>query len=400
MTRPVPAAPPPAPVAQRLVIRYSKSGRMRFASHRDIARAVERGVRKAGLPVAYSAGFSPHPKISYAGGAPTGTASEAEYLEIALTGECAAPDVRHRLNAALPDGIDVIEVLELGGRLGGDGGLRLEGSQWRVVLPGVAPAEAARAAQAFLAAASVMVERSTGKGTRRLDARAAVVTLGLDRGAGGSGAMGSGVSPGKQSVPPGWHSAAQDGDAGCAVLHMAVRHLTPAVRPDDILAALSTVAALAPSSPPLVTRLAQGPLGVDAGIEGAGDGAAAGTAEPGLPDPAPPRPDRSAAPRPAAAPPAGPAAAGRVPQRPGPAAAQRQEKETRMSEAAAAAVGDAAAPATPFSAYEQLPRGAEGPDSGPRAREYDGRLPGCSKPSGMTENQTTMGRPALATPLA
>ena len=50
-----------------------------------MARAMERGVRRAGLPVAYSAGFSPHPKISYSGGAPTGAASEAEYLEISLT---------------------------------------------------------------------------------------------------------------------------------------------------------------------------------------------------------------------------------------------------------------------------------------------------------------------------
>ena len=67
---------------------------MRFASHRDIARAIERGVRRAGLPVAYSAGFSPHPKISYSGGAPTGAASEAEYLEISLTGGCGR--TRHR----------------------------------------------------------------------------------------------------------------------------------------------------------------------------------------------------------------------------------------------------------------------------------------------------------------
>ncbi len=348
MTRPVPAAPPPAPVAQRLVIRYSKAGRMRFASHRDIARAVERGVRKAGLPVAYSAGFSPHPKISYAGGAPTGTASEAEYLEIALTGQCAAPDVRDRLNAALPDGIDVVEVLELAGGLGGDGGLRLEGSQWRVVLPGVASADAARAVQAFLAADSVVVERSTSKGTRRLDARAAVVALELDR------------------------HAVQDDDAGCATLRMAVRHVTPAVRADDILVGLSTVAALAPSAPARVTRLAQGPLGIEAEIGDAGDGAPAWIAEPVTPRPARPRP----------------------------AAGQRQENRTRVSEAAVAAVGNAAAPATPSSAYEQLPRGAEGPDSGPRAREYDGRLPGCSKPSGTIENQTTMGRRALATPLA
>jgi radical SAM-linked protein len=379
MTRPVPAATPPAPVAQRLVIRYSKNGRMRFASHRDIARAVERGVRKAGLPVAYSAGFSPHPKISYAGGAPTGSASEAEYLEIALTGVCAAPDVRDRLNAALPDGIDVIEVLELAGGLGGERGLRLEMSQWRVVLPGVDPGTAARAAAAFLDAKSVMVERSTNKGTRRLDARAAVLTLEVDRHAYSGEAAG----------------------AGSAMLRMVVRHLTPAVRPDDVLAALSIVADLAPSSPPLVTRLAQGPLGTEAEIVGAEDGATAGSPQPAPQRPLRPRPaGPAAAAGSSAAPSAGPSAARGVPQQPAPAAAQRQETETRVSEAATAAAGDAAAPATPSSAYEQLLRGPQRPDSGLRAREYDGRLPGCSKPSGTTENQTTMGPPALATPLA
>src|ERR1700757_1032346 len=100
------------PVVQRLIVRYAKRSRMRFASHRDIARAVERAVRKAHVPIAYSAGFTPHPKISYAGAAPTGTASEAEYLEICLTETRAASDVRDRLDAALPDGIDVIDVIE------------------------------------------------------------------------------------------------------------------------------------------------------------------------------------------------------------------------------------------------------------------------------------------------
>lgn len=249
--RPLPAGPPPAPVAQRLVIRYAKRGRMRFASSRDIARAVERGVRKAGLPVAYSAGFSPHPKISYSGGATTGTASEAEYLEISLTGACAPADVRDRLDAALPDGIDVTEVLDLADA---PGGLALEASEWRVVLPGIEPGDAARAVRAFLAADSAPVDRLTSKGIRRLDTRPAVLTLELDRRAG------------------------EDRDAGCAILRMVVRHITPAVRPDDILAALGHVAALAPSSPPLVTRLAQGPIGMAS--------AAAGIGVPGTPGPA------------------------------------------------------------------------------------------------------------------
>jgi radical SAM-linked protein len=367
MPRPVPAGPPPPPVAQRLVIRYARRGRMRFASHRDIARAVERGVRKASLPIAYSAGFSPHPKISYAGGAPTGTASEAEYLEISLTAPCPASDVRDRLDAALPDGIDVIEVLELADATSGIGALRLEGSQWRVVLPGVDPGEAARAVQAFLAAESVEVERSSAKGVQRLDTRAAVVALELDR------------------------PAAQDADAGCVILRMVVRHLTPAVRPDDILAALGTMAALASSSPPLVTRLAQGPLGLEAITGGAHSGAAAGIGELVVPRPS----------GPTAAGSAGPTTAGPTPVSPGGPAARGQVKETRLGEAGTAAVSNAAAATAPASAYEQLPRGAAGPAFGSRAREYDGRLPGCSKPSDSIENQimTTAGRPALATPL-
>ena len=237
--RPAPATPNPArvlPITARVIVRYAKRGRMRFASHRDIARAVERGVRRAGLPVAYSAGFTPHPKISYAGAAPTGTASEAEYLEISLTEARAASEVRDRLDAALPDGIDVIDVIEGPASLAG---LRLEASHWQAVLPGIQPEDADRAAAAFLAQGSLEVERLTAKGSRRVDARAAVITMETDR------------------------CAADTQATGNAILRMVVRHVMPAVRPDDILAALRQVADLAPSSPPLVTRLAQGPLGME-----------------------------------------------------------------------------------------------------------------------------------------
>jgi radical SAM-linked protein len=238
--RPTPHSPDPArvlPIAVRLVVRYAKRGRMRFASHRDIARAVERGVRRAGLPVAYSAGFTPHPKISYAGAAPTGTASEAEYLEIGLTEARAASDVRDRLDAALPDGIDVIDVIE---GLASLADLQLEASRWQAVLPGVRPGDARRAVGAFLACHSLEVERLTAKGSRRVDARAAVITMEIDQ------------------------CAADTQATGNAILRMVVRHVMPAVRPDDILAALRQVADLAPSSPALVTRLAQGPLGMEA----------------------------------------------------------------------------------------------------------------------------------------
>src|ERR1700722_20903685 len=86
-----------APVTTvHLLVRYAKRGKMRFASQLDVARAFERGVRRADLPIAYSVGFTPHPKISYAGGVPTGVASEAEYLSLTLTRPVDADAVRER----------------------------------------------------------------------------------------------------------------------------------------------------------------------------------------------------------------------------------------------------------------------------------------------------------------
>ena len=60
----VPEGPPPAPPVQKLRIRYARRGRLRFSSTRDFSRALERALRRAGVPLALSAGFHPHQKIS------------------------------------------------------------------------------------------------------------------------------------------------------------------------------------------------------------------------------------------------------------------------------------------------------------------------------------------------
>lgn len=236
---PKPEGPAPAPVTQRLRVRYAKRGRLRFTSHRDISRAVERAVRRAGIPVAFSAGFSPHPKISYAGAAATGVASEAEYLELGLTEPRDPARVRADLDAALPAGLDIVDVVVApeGTSLAD----RLEASEWLVRLDGVDLDTVEEAVTAFMGAGHIEVERLTKKGLRRFDVRAAVSACGLDR------------------------RAMAGTQAPCAILRMVVRHITPAVRPDDVLTGLRQVADLAPPSPPLVTRLAQGPLIAETG---------------------------------------------------------------------------------------------------------------------------------------
>ena len=71
----------------RLRVRFSKTGKIRFIGHRDVARVTERAVRRVGLPVAYSEGFSPRMKLSFGLALPTGYESEAEFVELPLAAD-------------------------------------------------------------------------------------------------------------------------------------------------------------------------------------------------------------------------------------------------------------------------------------------------------------------------
>lgn len=231
--------PPPA---QRLRVRYAKRGRLRFTSHRDFGRSLERAIQRAAIPVAYTSGFSPHPRIAYANAAPTGSASEAEYLELALREPCRPGAVRSALDASLPAGLDVLEVV-----VATPGSLadRLEGSRWRIELPGVEYADAAAAVAEFRSAEQVEVQRMTKRGLRTFDCRRVVVALDVYDAAGAE-------------AP--WPAADSGAQGKCAILEVVVRHDTPAVRPDDILTGLRELAGLTPPVPPMQTRLAQGPV--------------------------------------------------------------------------------------------------------------------------------------------
>ena len=207
---------------QRLRVQYAKRGRARFASHRDFGRALERALRRAGIPMAFSSGFSPHPRISYANAAPTGAATEAEYLELGLAAVLDPEWVRSELNAAMPDGFEIVRVVEAAGGSLAD---RLTASRWRVVLPGADATELAGAAAGLLGASELRVERMTKSGLRQFDVRAAVLTL------------------------------TASGEAFELVSAIA----EPLVRPDDVVQALQLLSpGLKLAQPALITRLEHG----------------------------------------------------------------------------------------------------------------------------------------------
>ena len=241
MSRRQPEGPPAVPAVQRLRVHFAKRGRLSFSSHRDFQRAFERALRRAAVPMAYSAGFSPHPKVSYAGAAATGMASEAEYLEIAVTERCDPQRLREALDRSLPPDLDILEIVEAHGGSLAD---RLQASVWEIRLPGISVETAQLAMRAFLAAVTVEVSRMTKNGLRTFDARAAVRVLEVaDEESHRSATQRASSAPGQP----------------CAILRLVVQHVTPAVRPDDVLAGLRQIGDLAPQVTPKITRLAQGP---------------------------------------------------------------------------------------------------------------------------------------------
>jgi radical SAM-linked protein len=233
-----PDGPPPAPVVQKLRVRYAKRGRLRFSSTRDFQRALERALRRASVPMAFSAGFHPHPRISYANAAPTGMASEAEYFELSVVERVDPESLRVALDEALPEGLTIMEVVQAGP---GSLAERLEASDWKLEFRGLPVAAVRAAVAAFLALERAEVTRVFKTGPKTFDVRSAIVSMDVD--------------------PPAWGLAAEAStESEYAILRVVVRHTTPAVRPDDVLTALRAATELSPPTPPRVTRLAQGPL--------------------------------------------------------------------------------------------------------------------------------------------
>jgi radical SAM-linked protein len=113
-------------------------GRVRWTSHRDVARMWERALRRARLPMAYTEGFSPRPKLSFGLALPTGCESRAEYLDVALREPVAAEEITTHCSSLLPDGVDVVAAQVLPE---GAGSLQEEvtSCRWEIDVPQVDP---------------------------------------------------------------------------------------------------------------------------------------------------------------------------------------------------------------------------------------------------------------------
>lgn len=160
----------------RVRLRFSKTGKVRFTSHRDVARMWERALRRSGLKVVYTEGFSPRPKMHFGLALSTGHESMAEYIDVDLVDSFDPHDLPIRLTPALPIGIEVTAVAVID-RSAPSLQADVTSCSWVFTLREVTPDEVEQRVARFLASPSVMLTRSR-KGTEGCDdVRSAVKSL-------------------------------------------------------------------------------------------------------------------------------------------------------------------------------------------------------------------------------
>jgi radical SAM-linked protein len=98
---------------QRLRLRFSRGEELKYISHLDLMRLWERALRRAGIPVAYSEGFSPHPRISLAAPLPIGVTSEAELMDVVVKKAVSPYFFMQNTKGQLPRGMEVFEVVQV-----------------------------------------------------------------------------------------------------------------------------------------------------------------------------------------------------------------------------------------------------------------------------------------------
>lgn len=163
----------------RYRIRFSKLGKIRFTSHRDVARIWERALRRAALPVAYTEGFSPHPKLSFGLALSTSHESLGEYLDVDLAEPVDVEAIITRLDPCLPIGLDVQVAAEIEP---GTPSLQqaVTSCTWRIEVTGLGRSELCDRVERCLSADSLVVTRERKGHQVTDDLRPAILALDVE----------------------------------------------------------------------------------------------------------------------------------------------------------------------------------------------------------------------------
>jgi radical SAM-linked protein len=175
--------PPGDEERYKVRLQLRKDGKARFVSHLEFMTVVHRAARRGGIPVRFSGGFHPQPRVSFPDALPLGVESDAEILDFELFCPWSAREVAEALNAQLPEGFRVIEAAAALHWQTPAPSVSIKEVVYRVALPGGARADLAERLAAFLAADQVTVTREKEGKSVEVDLRRGVLDLELADGA-------------------------------------------------------------------------------------------------------------------------------------------------------------------------------------------------------------------------
>jgi radical SAM-linked protein len=163
----------------RIWIQFKKESSLRFLSHLDLMRVWQRAVRRARLPIAYSAGFNPHPKISFASALAVGIASDGEYVDIQFDRPVSLDEL-HWLRDALPEGLTITAMRDVPDTAPALMSL-VRAAHWVLPVAADGIANLQERVSQLLQASSLPVQREGKKGTRTVDIRPMIYELRVDK---------------------------------------------------------------------------------------------------------------------------------------------------------------------------------------------------------------------------
>lgn len=162
----------------RVIFKFEKDETVRYVSHLDMLRAMQRTLARSGLPVAFSQGFHPHQLVAFAMPLPVGATSRGEYMDVVFRDECPAVDeLERRLADALPPGWNLMGAHEAPASAPALMAMAAQ-CDWQIDFPGMAPADAEARIAAIMEAESVVAMKRTPKGTyKEVDVREGILAL-------------------------------------------------------------------------------------------------------------------------------------------------------------------------------------------------------------------------------
>ena len=163
----------------KLRLRFAKGGKAVYISHLDLMRTMQRAFLRAGYPLKYSEGFNPHAQISILLPLSVGCSSRCELMDFQLTADCDMSEMPERLTAAMPEGIEALEVYEAERKVKELKWLAVSG---RFEYDERGKDEMADALNKFFSADSIVIEKKTKRGMGEADIAPAIKEISFEAG--------------------------------------------------------------------------------------------------------------------------------------------------------------------------------------------------------------------------